>query len=338
MTATQLPIAPLRFNPIAHTRIWGGTQLHDLLNKPAAAGEPDGESWELSALDGNESRITEGALAGSTLPDLARRFRAELLGDVADDELAFPLLIKFLDAALPLSVQVHPKPPAAPGAPSVAVKHEAWYIVHAEPGAEVYIGLRPGVTPDDIAAAANKPVMRDHIQPRHACAGDCFYLPSGTLHALGAGLVVAEVQTPSDTTYRIYDWDRVGADGNPRELHVAQALDNIRYDVADSEIVQARTTIEAAGHSRQRVCHCERFTIDEITADATPFDWRSHQHTFAVWMILNGDARLTGEGFERTARTGDTMLIPAALKQMHVQPGPGFKTLDITPQPRSHAG
>lgn len=334
MTVTKLPIAPLRFAPIPHTRLWGGTRLHDRLNKAAAICEPYGESWELSGLDGNESRLTDGQLAGCTLPDLARQFRAELLGNISEDEHAFPLLIKFLDAAQPLSVQVHPKPPASADAPRVAVKHEAWYIVHAEPGAEVYIGLKPGVTPDDIASAANTPRMRDQIKTRHARAGDCFYLPSGTLHALGAGLVVAEVQTPSDITYRIYDWDRVGADGKPRDLHIDQALDNIRYDVADAEIVQARTTVDATGHSRQRVCQCERFTIDELTA-SQPFEWRRRQSTFTIWMILSGSSTLTGDGFSINANCGDTLLLPAAIEQMHAQPSADFKALDVTPPIRS---
>ncbi|MCA9254183.1 MAG: class I mannose-6-phosphate isomerase, partial [Phycisphaerales bacterium] len=197
MTTSQLSIQPLRFVPILQTRIWGGTRLADTLGKlTATIAPPVGESWELSGLPGNESRVVDGPAANQSIIDLATRHRAELIGDIVDDEHAFPLLIKFLDAEQPLSVQVHPKPQAA-AAVKVAVKHEAWYIVDAEPGAEVYIGLNPGVTADDIRRTANTPAMRDLIQTRKAKAGDCFYLPSGTLHALGAGLLVAEVQTPS---------------------------------------------------------------------------------------------------------------------------------------------
>lgn len=331
---TQLPIAPIQFAPIAHRRIWGGTQLHDLLHKPAATGEPIGESWELSALAGNASHVATGPLAGRSLTDLASEYRTALLGELADGDHAFPLLIKFLDAAQPLSVQVHPKPPATPDA-NVAVKHEAWYIVHAEPNSKVYIGVKPGVTADDIERAANSPAMRDLIQTRPAAAGDCFYLPSGTLHALGAGLLVAEVQTPSDTTYRIYDWDRVDAVGKPRELHINDALANIRYDVADDEIAQPRVVFASAGYARQRVCRCERFDIDEIASNDAPFDWNSQRNTLSIWMIVNGDATVSGDAFSIDVRMGDTLLLPAALKRMHVRPSTGFKALDVAPQPRT---
>ncbi|MCB9857928.1 MAG: class I mannose-6-phosphate isomerase [Phycisphaerales bacterium] len=335
MTTTHLPIAPLRFAPITHARVWGGTRLHEVLHKPAATGEPVGESWELSPLPGNESCVTGGPLAGRSLPALAAEYPNELLGDIAERDHAFPLLIKFLDAAQPLSVQVHPKPPASPDAPKVAVKHEAWYIVQANPGAEVYIGLKSGVTADEIARAANTPAMRDLIQARPAKAGDCFYLPSGTLHALGAGLLVAEVQTPSDTTFRIYDWDRVGADGKPRELHIAQAMDNIRYDVADDEIAQARTQLETVGHRRDGVCRCERFEIDELAAVSTSFNWTRRQPSFTIWMMIRGSATLTGDGFTIDARIGDTLLLPAALDRMHVRPTGDFKVLEITAPTRA---
>ncbi|HPF38394.1 MAG TPA: class I mannose-6-phosphate isomerase [Phycisphaerae bacterium] len=333
MTTQQLSIRPLRFAPILQTRIWGGTRLAETLGKQTATiAPPVGESWELSGLPGNESRVVDGPAANQSIIELATRHRAELLGDIVDDEHAFPLLIKFLDAEQPLSVQVHPKPQAAAAA-GVAVKHEAWYIVDAEPGAEVYIGLNPGVTADDIRRTANTPAMRDLIQTRKAKAGDCFYLPSGTLHALGAGLLVAEVQTPSDTTYRIYDWDRVDANGKSRELHIAEALDNIRYDVADAEIAQTRTTLDATGHTRQRVCACERFSIDELSADA-PFTWTRRQSTFAIWMILSGAATLSGDGFEVTARRGDTLLLPAAMANMKVATSAGFRTLEALPPVR----
>lgn len=331
MSVIELPIAPLRFGPIVHPRIWGGTRLRGLLGKPVAGATPIGESWELSALPDNESRLLGGSQDGRTLPELAGAFANDLIGDVADREHEFPLLIKFLDAEQPLSVQVHPKPLVEPAAEKVAVKHEAWYIVHADPGAELYIGLKPGVTPDDIARAANSPVMRDLLMTRPARTGDCFYLPSGTLHALGAGLLVAEVQTPSDVTYRIYDWDRVDAEGQPRELHVEAALANIRYDVAESEIAQKRVRIPAEGVRCERLCKCPRFSIDALTPESESFPWPFPQHTFAVWMIVSGSAILSGDAFSTHVTTGDTVLMPAALEQMRVTPTSDFEALHILP-------
>lgn len=308
-------------------RIWGGTRLKSMLNKPIADDVPIGESWELSGLDGNASVVADGLLAGHALPELARQYPEALLGDIAAADDAFPLLIKFLDAQLPLSVQVHPRPS---GSLNVAVKHEAWYIVHAESDAKVYIGLKSGVTPGDIAEAANTPRMRDLIQSRPAGTGDCFYLPSGTLHALGEGLLVAEVQTPSDVTYRIYDWDRVDASGKPRALHIEAALANIRHDVTEAEIVQQRRPVPGIESWRQRVCQCDRFTIDELTPESS-IDWTARQPTFTVLMALQGAASLSGDGYSINVNPGDTLLLPAALRMMHVDATADFKCLDIVP-------
>ncbi len=327
MPIAPLPIAPLRFLPLPMPRIWGGTRLSSMLNKPIADEAPIGESWELSCLEGNASVVADGPLAGHARPELASQYTEALLGDIAAVDNAFPLLIKFLDAQQPLSVQVHPKPSESL---NVAVKHEAWYIVHAEPNAKVYIGLNSGVTQTDRAEAATKPRISELIQSRPARTGDCFYLPSGTLHALGKGLLVAEVQTPSDVTYRIYDWNRVDASEKPRALHIEAALANIRHDVTEADIVQPRRRVADAESWRQRVCQCDRFAIDELTP-ATSIDWSARQPTFAVLMVLQGSASLSGDGFSIHARPGDTLLLPAALRVMHVDASVDFKCLDIVP-------
>jgi mannose-6-phosphate isomerase len=368
---------PVVFAPEFHVKPWGGRRLAELLNKTLPPGEPVGEAWELCGLPGRESRVARGPLAGRTIQELLDGWGPGLLGDAAAIDGRFPLLLKYLDARENLSVQVHPKPAgtwecrnegteqgelenaaglAAPavsrrGVPSAPVKHEAWYIVAAEPGAVVYIGLRPGVTPADVTAIASTSRNSDRgrqsgaphplvalLQQYPATPGRCFYLPSGTLHALGAGAVVAEVQTPSDVTYRLYDWDRVDTRGRPRELHIAQALANIRYDVSADQIAHGATQPHPAAapvapsdaapdartfsrpldppnrqsHSSDPslLCSCDRFTIARrMLAPGRPVSLDSGR--LRIWMVLSGRGALVRSSQRLDFEPGETLLIPA---------------------------
>jgi mannose-6-phosphate isomerase len=298
------------FEPIFVPKPWGGRRLEQL-GKRLPPGEPIGESWELVSLPGAESRVLAPArFAGQTLGTLVTAFGPELVGAVPLVDGRFPLLIKFLDAREHLSVQVHPKPGPGGDAATPGVKHEAWYVVHAEPSAELFIGLQPGVTPADVAAAANTPTMRGLLRSRPAQAGDCFYLPSGTLHALGAGIVVAEVQTPSDVTYRLYDWDRVDASGSPRALHLEQGLANIRYDVREEEILQPAS---GRGANAWRRCRCPRFVIDEWRLSAGVSATPSTSGVSKPWvlMVLAGEGLLRAGAEALPLRAGQTVLLPA---------------------------
>lgn len=317
---------PLVFHPIPQPRIWGSDRLSTLLGKPFDLNDCIGESWEISGLRGNESRVRGGAFDGLSLTEMIARHHTQLLGQGAVETSEFPLLIKFLDAAQHLSVQVHPKPPAA------HVKHEAWYIVHAEPGAELFIGLNEGVTAEDVRRAANTPEMRGLLHARPARAGDCFYLPSGTLHALGAGIVVAEVQTPSDVTYRLYDWERVDASGKPRKLHIDDGLENIRYDVGESEIVQPRRQFSADGHTRTRVCECDRFTIDEWRTDDGTFPWHRTFDRPTILMILCGSLNVKAAESSIEVTTGQTLLLSASLPSASCRASDSLVALEIHPR------
>ena len=309
------PSIPLMFAPIFKPKPWGGRQLATLLNKSLPQGDPIGESWELADLPGNESRVHHGPLAGRTLNELVQMWGRALLGNAPLVDRRFPLLIKFLDARDNLSVQVHPKPTGAdPGRFDAGVKHEAWYIVHAEPGARAYIGLKPGVTPRDLAQAANTPHIVDLLHAWDATRGQCFYLPSGTPHALGAGIVAAEVQTPSDVTYRLYDWDRVDAAGRPRELHIEAALANVRYDIRDNEIAQPPMRHRAELYELNRVAACDRFQVDVVRL----LPGRAVEilgNRMRIWIILAGKGHVKRERYDSShdchCGPGDVVLIPA---------------------------
>ena len=320
---------PVVFQPIFKPKPWGGRSLERLFGKALPAESPIGESWELSDLAGNESCVGRGPLAGVSIRDLIREWGAELLGSTPLMNERFPLLIKFLDAREALSLQVHPrskgKKRTAERAPE---KDEAWFVIDADPSAELHIGAKPGITNDDVVAAIASDRLQELLISRPVWNGDCYYLPSGVPHALGAGLVVAEIQTPVDVTYRLYDWGRVGLDGRPRELHVEQALANIRYDVAETEIVQPRRMRIASRASIERVATCERFSVERVRAE-TGVDCTSSSGEMRVLILLNGRLITRGELESQEFYTGDVVLLPAALPSGSVETATDCEFLDV---------
>ena len=320
---------PVVFHPIFKPKPWGGRRLATLFDKPLPGHDPIGESWELVSLPGHESHVRGGPLAEQTLGELVDQWGEDLLGSAQLADGRFPLLIKFLDACEHLSVQVHPKPAAGDTTWQPGIKHEAWYVLHAEPDAKLFIGLKEGVQPEDVARVANTPAMVDLLHEWAGEPGQCYYLPSGTLHALGAGLVVAEVQTPSDVTYRAYDWNRVGLDGKPRNLHIDQSLANIRYDVTDDMIVQPAGEVVGPAGSATRVASCERFAMD-VHQGPTGLDASLPAGQMRVWMVLSGAGRLTtGDAILRFGG-GDVVLIPAASDDTHVKLDATCKWMETT--------
>lgn len=319
---------PIRFSPILQHRIWGGRRLETKLGKVLPDGENYGESWELSAVAGNVSRIVSGPFGGQNLDDILANQANAILGKKTPEHWAksFPLLIKFLDARDDLSVQVHPKPPAKDE------KHEAWYVVDATSDAKVYIGLKDGVSLQDLAAAEGTDRFAELLISRPARPGDCFNLPSGTVHALGAGLLVAEVQTTSDTTYRLYDWGRVdAATGRSRELHVQQALSNIRTDVRETEIIQPKTSTPSGPLEKVRVCDSGQFTIDEIVVEDGEHELPIYSDVFTIWMVVEGSGTLTSNGESQPIRIGDTLLIPAKCNALKLNSSHQITVLETRP-------
>lgn len=220
---------PLRFHPIYKERVWGGRGLEERFGRRLPAGVPIGESWEITDRPEGVSVVANGPLAGQGLDDLTRRFPEALLGEAPARDGRFPLLIKILDARDVLSLQVHPpavKARELGGQP----KTEMWYFTAADPGARIYAGLRPGISRVDFEACLDRGRVADCFHQLAVSAGDAMFLPSGRVHALGAGLMLFEVQENSDTTYRVYDWDRPGLDGRPRTLHLRESLESIDFD------------------------------------------------------------------------------------------------------------
>jgi len=317
---------PLKFKPVLQKRIWGGQRLRAVLGKPVEGGTV-GESWELAdlpagtvkgdstgaAADGSlASTVTNGTFAGRTLHDVLNAELNGVMGNAALIHGHFPLLIKFLDAQQDLSVQVHPSPAYATAHPDAHLKSEAWYVMHAEPGAKIYKGVKAGVTREAFRAALERGEVEPLLNAIRVRAGDCHYLESGTVHALGAGILAAEVQTPSDTTFRVFDWNRLGADGKPRTLHVDEALECIDFGAAHAP---APVEVPAASTNVTRLVTCEFFTLDRARLG------QGKELTIAggeprVWIVLEGQGVINCEGSGPTAFTkGDTMLLPAGMNK-----------------------
>jgi mannose-6-phosphate isomerase len=298
---------PLLLEPILMEKVWGGTRLARW-GKPVAHGTRVGESWELADLSATSasgggggsarSRIANGPLAGRTLHDAIELWAESLL---LKDRLTpagdFPLLVKFLDARENLSVQVHPSHKYAAGHPGSHLKTECWLILEAQPGSVIYKGVKPGVTPKMFRSHIHDGTVADDLVRVPAVVGECHNLPSGTCHALGAGVLVAEVQTPSDTTFRVFDWGRVG-----RELHIEQAMRCITFGAAP----RARSFPRDAAESS--LAHTSHFTVDGVDL-RSPID---AGHGVGIWIIIDGQARFTQPSGELTAPTGSTVVVPAA--------------------------
>lgn len=320
---------PLLLAPTLLSKVWGGRRLA-AFNKPLPATESIGESWELADLSATSasgaggqavrSTIAAGPLQGRMLRDAVQMWESNLLGTLALTPAGeFPLLVKFLDASHDLSVQVHPSPAYAAAHQDAHLKHESWYVVEAHPGAMLYIGLRPGVSLSDFAQAARSqsaslPHLLNHVP---AVPGECHTLPSGTVHALGAGVVVAEVQTPSDTTFRLYDWGRTASGAGGRALHIEQALESM----ADPTIAAPQRSALGAGELCGRIATTDHYTIDE--ARPQPGDEVSIGHACksarsgpVVIVVLDGTGRINaadGSFASVPVHRGDTVLLPAAV-------------------------
>ena len=228
---------PLIFHPLFKERVWGGRKLAEIYHKPLPPGVPIGESWEISDRPGDVSVIANGPLAGQDLHWLVERHAPELLGATQRAHGRFPLLIKILDAQETLSLQVHP-PPAKAAELGGESKTEMWYIADAAPGAEIFVGLKRGVTRADFERKIQAGAVADCLHRLSVQPGDAMFLPSGRVHAIGAGLVIFEIQQNSDTTYRVFDWNRVGLDGKPRALHLDQSLASIDFNDFEPALIR----------------------------------------------------------------------------------------------------
>ncbi len=321
-----MPLYPLKFKPRFVEKIWGGRKFETVLGKPLPANTQIGESWELydfppGVVDGSSGWVSavvaEGPLAGKSLHELVTEYGKELTGDVSlsGEHGQFPILIKFLDAREDLSVQVHPPAEYCKTNPGAHLKSEAWYILQNDPGSKLYKGLEPGVTAASFQMAVDTGSVEQSIRQIPVKEGECYYLPSGTIHALGAGILVAEVQTPSDTTFRVFDFNRVDpSTGKLRKLHVKEAMQCIDFS-GNEEAPQKRDHVASLFTTVSRLVTSPYFKIEKVrfsegVQQPVPYDQP------VVWMMLQGEAQVKVDDVPQPTRfkRGETVLIPAKTK------------------------
>jgi mannose-6-phosphate isomerase len=320
---------PLKFEPIFRSALWGGRRLATLFASAPADG-PLAEAWVLSDQGDNLSRVANGPLAGATLRDLMRDRRRELLGVAADGHDEFPLLLKFIDARDRLSVQVHPDDEGAQqlaGAPRG--KTEAWVVVRAEPGSQIYAGFRPGVSREQFEAALAACSTEELLYSFEPKVGDCVFLPAGIVHAIGGGLMVFEVQQTSDITFRLHDWGRVDPKtGRPRELHVEQAL--ACTDFASGPRRPAWPSLDHAGPvERERLVQCDYFRLYRYRG-SRPFV-HDGGGAGSVLVGLEGEITVHGGDRQESLRPGEVLLLPATLGRVECVPVGPYTMLECVP-------
>jgi mannose-6-phosphate isomerase len=302
------PLYPLTFEPIFKERIWGGRNLETLYGKPLPPGCRVGESWEISDRPGDESVIARGPLQGRTLHWLMEQAPAALLGPRGPAPARFPLLIKIIDAQDTLSLQVHP-PAAVAARLGGEPKTEMWYVARAEPGAELFAGLKKGVSRAEFERKLATQTVAECFHRIAAREGDALFLPSGRVHALGAGTVIFEVQQNSDTTYRVFDWNRVDRDGKARALHVPQSLASIDYEDFEPALLPRAVSAAEPGTIRPLV-RDELFTVSlRQWAGGDQLAWEPGR--MRILGVLTGALRIEGAGQTVEIGSGQFCLVPA---------------------------
>jgi mannose-6-phosphate isomerase len=301
---------PLQFEPILKERIWGGEKLKTVLNKPINS-NITGESWELSTVEGDVSIVSNGALKGKSLTELIDNFPEEVLGTAVYKKFGkqFPLLFKYLDAKTDLSIQVHPNDALAKIRHNSFGKTEMWYIMQADEKARIIVGFKEKSNAKEYVAHLENNTLLDLLEEVNVKTGDVFFLETGTVHAIGAGLVVAEIQQTSDITYRLYDFDRTDADGNLRELHIDLALDAINYDKVETHKTYSKET-----NKSNEIVHCPYFTTNYLPLDGT-INVSKTSESFTVYMCTEGAFQLEYNKITYDYKKGDTVLIPAVMNR-----------------------
>lgn len=316
---------PLKFETIFKDKIWGGQKIRTVLGKDFGDLPNCGETWEISGVKDNESIVANGPLKGLSLPKLINEFKGELVGEKVYTQFGaeFPLLIKFLDANADLSIQVHPDDDRAKAKHDSMGKTEMWYVFQADKGASLISGFNQPVTKESYLKAVESGTLMSLLNREQATEGDVFFLPAGRVHTIGKGLCITEIQQTSDITYRIYDFDRVDANGNKRELHVEQAAEAIDYNFYP----EYKTCYKDKINETTPLVSCSYFETNKLTCTATIT--RNYTHdSFTILICFEGELTLKYESGEMNIKKGEAILIPASIKTVQLIPSPEFKALE----------
>lgn len=312
MQMAEIKKAPIKFKPYLKTVIWGGEKICEY--KEITRQAPNiGESWEITAMPGCVSVVEDGCYKTKTITSLIDEYKEDLLGKKVLEKYSgrFPLLIKFIDASDNLSVQVHPNDALAKKRYNELGKTEMWYIISTDENAKIYAGLKNRITPEEYEKRVTDNTFMETIQEYESYPGDVFFLPGGTVHSIGAGNLLAEIQVASDITYRIYDYDRKDKNGNPRELHTELAKEAIDYNICGD----LRLLSPASDDEDTNLISCQHFKVKRISCNGKksvdPIDG-----SFSILMCIDGHGKVVCEDGEATIKKGSTILIPAACEKI----------------------
>ena len=305
----------LKFQPILKEKIWGGEKLAQLLNKNSDKTNV-GESWELSDVENDTSIVANGALKGRNLKELIADFKGDLVGGKIYKHFGekFPLLIKFIDAKEALSIQLHPNDALAKERHNSFGKTEMWYVMQADEKANLIVGFQKEVTAQEYVKNLENKTLLDILNVDEVSEGDVYFIPTGRVHAIGAGVLLAEIQQTSDVTYRIYDWERPNPDGTFRDLHTEEAVDAIDYKVQESY----KTTYSKEENQSSEIVSCQYFTTNVLPVSDTLQINHTDKDSFVIYMCVKGEVEFKHENLQEKLSYGETLLVPANLKEFEI--------------------
>lgn len=306
---------PLKFKPLYKERIWGGRKMEQF-GKDLPTGIPVGESWELSGVEGDVSVVASGALRENSLSELIEVYMGDLVGEkvFATYGHEFPILIKLIDAADVLSIQVHPDDELAAERHDSFGKTEMWYIIDNEPDASLYLGFNRKVTKEEYLESVSKGELQNILGEVKVKPGDAFFIPAGAIHAIGKGILIAEIQQTSDITYRVFDWNRVDAEGNGRELHTELAVDAIDFE----NYTKNDVTVEAVKNEAVKMQECPYFASNVIEVDGDIERDYVERDSFNIFMCLEGEIKISTPIGEEILMKGETLLLPAIAESAEI--------------------
>lgn len=318
---------PLKFEPILREKLWGGSNLTTRYGKK---GDPDrriGESWELSGVSENQSVVTNGFLAGNNIEELIEVYLGDITGDAVYEKfgIEFPLLIKLIEARTDLSIQVHPGDELARERHGAYGKTEMWYILEAAEDSLIYTGFRQPVTREQYLDALGENSVSDLLNAEKAIAGDVFFTPAGRIHSIGAGITLIEIQQTSDITYRIYDWNRKDKDGTARELHTDLALDAIDFSATGPFKLRK----DPSENKTEKLVDCDYFTTNLLLFNKSIARDYNLIDSFIVYFCIEGQFMIKWDGRTQMVTRGETVLLPALIREVILEPLPYARILEI---------
>ncbi|GGK53452.1 mannose-6-phosphate isomerase [Lutibacter litoralis] len=312
----QMELYPLKFKPLFHYRIWGGDKLNTLLNKNCSR-ENIGESWEISDVEDNQTVVSEGPLKGKTLKQLIQKYKSNFVGEKVYSTFGreFPLLIKFIDAKKDLSIQVHPNDELAKERHNSFGKNEMWYVMEASENAKLIVGFNKKITKEEYTTSLKKATITDILNVENVVKGDAFYIPTGRVHAIGANVLLAEIQQTSNITYRIYDYERIdNKTGKKRELHEKLALEAIDFKKYDSY----KTAYSLEKNTSNKLVHSPYFKTNIIEIVGEMSKDYSNLNSFVIYICVEGNSTINYNNKIYNLNKGETILLPATINNINI--------------------